>query len=593
MFTRLAPRVVCRRRRRRAPPRLDGQAATLPPNAAGAVSVQALLSSVSSAASCPSDGQLRDPAVLVEGLGSLSLSPSPPGPMLTVAAAPAASGLLPPSFGLDSSEASSCEDDVEELALRSPLAAANGPDACPGWVSDDVDKDGVGVAAVLSPQLRHAALGVGGAGLPPVALVRAPPAASWFGAPAVAGDEVDEDEEELAPQTPRYAAVDAGAGRGALSRTAASWPPSWASAADIDDEDGDEVLVPQTPPASKTCNADADGKEMPFVAGSRDGWQEVLPRRSPRHPALSIKPVARRPVPAWLKGRCCRCLARGHRAAGCCDPFRCSRCLENGHWARECHNAWRPLSVLDGPAASAPRQALAPCRAQVEASLPSNVPPPSNVPLRRSWASVVSGPIGSLAPADLQPVLEKHADFLQEAIRPLHEVVDSLHGWLLALGGFLERAEAALARLSLAPTDPLVLPDAGKVGASRVGLHGCFSPRARVTSAVSAPVMQIMPGLLESCGDVVMPPSVKEARSDSHEISTLASPPCEALGFERSGVVDVAVSLSPESSRHVVPIGDGVAKSGLLTAVPGAVVAREVCGFLANLAAAYPGSAID
>ncbi|CAA3004222.1 oryzain alpha chain, partial [Olea europaea subsp. europaea] len=166
------------------------------------------------------------------------------------------------------------------------------------------------------------------------------------------------------------------------------------------------------------------------------------------------------PLPAELRTKAeikNWCLARGHRAAGCYDPFRCSRCLENGHWARECHNAWRPLSVLDCPVASAPRQALAPCRAQVEVSLPSNVP------LRRSWASVVSAPVGSLAPADLQSALEKHADFLQEAIRPLQEVVDSLHGWLLALGGFLERAEAALARLSLAPTDPLVLPDAGKV----------------------------------------------------------------------------------------------------------------------------------
>ena len=105
--------------------------------------------------------------------------------------------------------------------------------------------------------------------------------------------------------------------------------------------------------------------------------------------------------------------------------------------------------------------------------------------------------------------------------------------------------------------------------------------------------MQIMPDLLESSGDVVMPPSANEARPDSLEISTMASPPGQALGFERSGVVDAAVSLSHESSRHVVPIGDGVAKSGLLAAVSGAIVAREVCGFLANLAAAYPGSAID
>jgi hypothetical protein len=55
------------------------------------------------------------------------------------------------------------------------------------------------------------------------------------------------------------------------------------------------------------------------------------------------------------------------------------------------------------------------------------------------------------------------------------------------------------------------------------------------------------------------------------------------LGFEKSDVIDAAVSLSPESGKHVVPSGD----------VPGAVVAREVCDFLATLVAAYPGSAVD
>jgi hypothetical protein len=43
---------------------------------------------------------------------------------------------------------------------------------------------------------------------------------------------------------------------------------------------------------------------------------------------------------AWLKGRCCRCLAPGHHATVCCDPFRCSRCLENCHRARDCRNSF-------------------------------------------------------------------------------------------------------------------------------------------------------------------------------------------------------------------------------------------------------------
>jgi hypothetical protein len=45
------------------------------------------------------------------------------------------------------------------------------------------------------------------------------------------------------------------------------------------------------------------------------------------------------------------------------------------------------------------------------------------------------------------------------------------------------------------------------------------------------------------------------------------------LGFEKSGVVKVAVSLSPEFGRHLVPIDDGVAKSGRLATVASAIVA--------------------
>jgi hypothetical protein len=51
------------------------------------------------------------------------------------------------------------------------------------------------------------------------------------------------------------------------------------------------------------------------------------------------------------------------------------------------------------------------------------------------------------------------------------------------------------------------------------------------------------------------------------------------------------VPPSIEEVRDVVPFGDGAAKSGLLA--PGGVVAREVCDFLATLAAAYPGFPVD
>jgi hypothetical protein len=88
--------------------------------------------------------------------------------------------------------------------------------------------------------------------------------------------------------------------------------------------------------------------------------------------------------------------------------------------------------------------------------------------------------------------------------------------------------------------------------------------------------MQIMPELVELCGGVLTPPSVKEVRPVLHESSDVYSPPCQALGFEKCGV-DGKVSLSPEFGRQLVP---------------GAVVAREVCDFLATLVVAFPGSAI-
>jgi hypothetical protein len=67
------------------------------------------------------------------------------------------------------------------------------------------------------------------------------------------------------------------------------------------------------------------------------------------------------------------------------------------------------------------------------------------------------------------------AELFQEAIRPLHEAVNSLHGWMVAIGGFLERAQTMLVRFSQTPANPLVLLFAGKVGASGAGLHGSFS----------------------------------------------------------------------------------------------------------------------
>jgi hypothetical protein len=55
------------------------------------------------------------------------------------------------------------------------------------------------------------------------------------------------------------------------------------------------------------------------------------------------------------------------------------------------------------------------------------------------------------------------------------------------------------------------------------------------------------------------------------------------LGFEKCDIVDAAVSLSPEFDRQRVSIGNEVSESRLLLAVPGAVIAREVCDFSRHL----------
>ena len=166
-----------------------------------------------------------------------------------------------------------------------------------------------------------------------------------------------------------------------------------------DDDNDEEELAPMTPPATKRPAQPCEGLE----AEASGDWQEVLPRRSPRRPASLTPVLPSRPIPAWLLGRCCRCLALGHRAAVCRDPFRCYRCLENGHYARGCRNPWRPLSSM--PCLGVPpvsrrchaehRHAPASCVGSMEST------PPSEALRCGSWASVVSATARSVPSSDV------------------------------------------------------------------------------------------------------------------------------------------------------------------------------------------------
>jgi hypothetical protein len=133
---------------------------------------------------------------------------------------------------------------------------------------------------------------------------------------------------------------------------------------------------------------------------------------------------------------------------------------------------------------------------------------------------------------------------------------------MLQFGNFVERAEAALGRLSLSLVElhttselhPLVLADVGSTVESGGDLYGSFSPRVEASSTAVAPVLQIMPGLQKLCGELVIPQSDEPAKVDSLVASVMASSPSQAPGFEESGDVD----------RAMVPI-DGVMskKSGV------------------------------
>jgi hypothetical protein len=78
--------------------------------------------------------------------------------------------------------------------------------------------------------------------------------------------------------------------------------------------------------------------------------------------------------------------------------------------------------------------------------------------------------------------------------------------------------------------------------------------------------------------------SVVEVTLELHELCVDSSVVPELLKLG----IDEVMPPSVEETRHVVPIGNGAAKLGLLAAVPRGVFAREVCDFFANLTATYP-----
>ncbi|KAM0876896.1 hypothetical protein ACQ4PT_035860 [Festuca glaucescens] len=219
------------------------------------------------------------------------------------------------------------------------------------------------------------------------------------------------------------------------------------------------------------------------------GWQALTSRCRPRRSVPTLMP---RPLPGWLRGRCCRCLFPGHRAAACRDPIRCSRCLRSGHRARECCNTWQPLSSLPGLVMSSQPQLVAhPCCGKKLVNPPSSLRRPTTPP-----------PPGT---TDVKSILSEEDMLLRSELK----------GCITRIESFLVRAGAALDK-------SLVVPDVSSLTELNVrstdvgeeGLYGGFSPRSRPSpqlephvlesediATVMAPVMLIMPELQELCGE--------------------------------------------------------------------------------------------
>uniref|UniRef100_A0ACD5TNK3 Uncharacterized protein n=1 Tax=Avena sativa TaxID=4498 RepID=A0ACD5TNK3_AVESA len=109
------------------------------------------------------------------------------------------------------------------------------------------------------------------------------------------------------------------------------------------------------------------------IHGVGDGQWRVK-SHPPRRAALPSKPGAftagRSLPPAWLNGRCFRCLYKGrhnHRASECRDPVKCRRCFRSGHRARTCEH---PLEPPPSPSTSSPVPSRRP------AAAPSTARPP-------------------------------------------------------------------------------------------------------------------------------------------------------------------------------------------------------------------------
>jgi hypothetical protein len=208
------------------------------------------------------------------------------------------------------------------------------------------------------------------------------------------------------------------------------------------------------------------------------------------------------------------------------------------------------------------------CRAKpcINQSLPlQHVAPPSAV-TKEEDATTTS--------VSVQSVLAERPNYFALSCKvALHGFGAFWHKRRLLLAGSL------LCLLSLRWSDSLIVPQTGlRLISSAVSPGRPCTPELPATPTVSmneatieivAPVLQIMPELLEKCGEPSSPTSMKHTVVDSpkasamHLTPTPTTPlePTQPLAFLKRGDLDVVVPCSPDSTREEVSVDDEVVVS--------------------------------
>ncbi|KAK1646404.1 hypothetical protein QYE76_064209 [Lolium multiflorum] len=357
---------------------------------------------------------------------------------------------------------------------------------------------------------------------------------------------------------------------------------------------------------------------VPTALGYGEGWVKVgrggRPSREPssllREEGLERSIAFKR----WARGRCFRCLERGHQVNNCREPFRCIRCRRPGHRERFCRAHFPAARSRSPDTRARSPNAHAPCRRSASPSAQPRRPSVS-----QSWVEVVC-----LSPATLPPrpspkcceevnvnanldsrlqcqfalfrmeVDQLVANRVEEAARPLRDEVASLKLLLARVGASLEPTEACSSGGqelgTVQASFPLGSADQKSSVVEEEHIYSCFSPHDSPYQSLQPVVLAASEG--EGIDGTLTPVSTASSplsQALGFELCEDPSPPLSMVHLHVDSLVTSKVASAPppvEASR----CGDKVIEVGALAPNSDALFASELCDLLARLEATSPGS---